>query len=170
MATGFMGKKVNLFLLLMIILVLVGFGGVSIYYQYTFKNLNQRFNNLSVKLGVCEHNLMSNITALKNAEKALTSTETDIRKYDLLYEQKATELENKKTELAEAQAELTMVTLQKEVYKKQIDKAYAEILSLNNTISSLNQQIRSLNNQVEDQKDTIACLMNTDDSEEFGCI
>jgi len=170
MSSGFMGKKVNLFLLLMIILVLLGFGGVSVYYQYTFKNLNQRFNNLSVKLGVCEDNLMSNLTALKNAEKALNSTETDIRKYDVLYEQKSTELENKKRELADTQAELTRVTLQKEVYKKQIDEAYAQIIGLNKTITSLNQQIRSLNNQINDQKDTIACLKNTDDSDEFECI
>lgn len=170
MPSSFMGKKVNWFLLLMLILVLLGFGGVSVYYQYTFKTVNQEFDDVSSGLSVCEQNLSQTTDALMIAVRNLNSTETDIRKYDVLYEQKAEELETKKDELLDTRADLTRVTLQKEVYKKQIDEAFAEIIGLNNTIKSLSSQIKSLNNQVENQKEEIACLLNTDDSDEYDCI
>ena len=107
------------------------------------------------------------ITYWEESKKRVVTTQIPIT--DIAFDNECNNIDDIEV-IAYKSYESTRVTLQKEVYKKQIDKAYAEILSLNNTISSLNQQIRSLNNQLEDQKDTIACLMNTDDSEEFGCI
>ena len=164
--TGFMGKRVNLFLLLMLMLVLISFGGISVYYQHTFKDLNQKFDNTTSNLGVCQNNLSQTTNAFMTAIKNLNSTETDIRKYDTLYEQKAGELEQKKGELTNTQAELTRVTLQKEVYKQQIDAAYAQIIGLNRTITNLNTQINSLNAQVSRLKSDITCLKNTADADE----
>lgn len=170
MSEGFMGKKVNLFILLMLLLLLLGFGAVSVYYQYTIKNVNDKFDDKSTTLGMCETNLLSNITALKNAEKSLNSTTTDIRKYDVLYEQKAGELEEKEDELSSAKAEINRITIQKEVYKKQIDSAYAQIIIFNETIDDLEDDVRSLTNQFEDQKDRVDCLLGKDDAEEYLCI
>src|SRR4030042_493059 len=112
MSSGFMGKKLNIFLLLMIILILLGMLGVSVYYQNTLKI--------------------------------------------------------KKTELANIQAELTRVTLQKEVYKRQIDEAYIQIIGLNKTITSLNSQIYSLNREVDRLNTRVSCLRNTADSQELS--
>lgn len=171
MASGFMGKKVNLFLLLMIILVLLGFGGISVYYQYTFKNVNQKFDNISTNLGMCEQNLSQTADALMTTIRNLNSTEVDIRKYDVLYEQKAQELETKKDELSDTRADLTRVTLQKEVYKRQIDDAYAQIIGLNKSITSLNSQIRSLERNINRLNTRISCLSNTiDDDELTSCF
>ncbi|MBN2052116.1 hypothetical protein JW756_01315 [Candidatus Woesearchaeota archaeon] len=164
--TGFMGKKVNLFLLLMLMLVLLGFAGVSVYYQYTFKNLNSQFENVSGVLGYCEQNLNQTTNSFMSALKNLNSTETDIRKYDKIFEDKVRELEQKKSELASTQADLTRVTMQKEVYKKQIDEAYAQLISLNKTVTSLNTQVNSLNREVDRLNTRVACLRNTDDTEE----
>ena len=168
MASGFMGKKVNLFLLLMIILVLLGFGGVSVYYQYTFKNVNQNFDNISTNLGVCEQSLSQTTDTLMTTIRNLNSTEIDIRKYDALYEQKAQELETKKDELTDTQADLTRVTLQKEVYKRQIDDAYAQIIGLNKSITSLNSQVRSLERDINRLNTRVSCLSNTGDDEELS--
>ncbi len=168
MASGFMGKKVNLFLLLMIILVLLGFGGISVYYQYTFKNVNQKFDNISTNLGMCEQNLSQTADALMTTIRNLNSTEVDIRKYDVLYEQKAQELETKKDELSDTRADLTRVTLQKEVYKRQIDDAYAQIIGLNKSITSLNSQIRSLERNINRLNTRISCLRNTVDDDELS--
>lgn len=170
MSEGFMGKKVNLFLLLMVLLVLLGFGGVSVYYQYTFKNLNQKFDNISTQLGTCEQNLSQTADSLMIAIRNLNSTETDIRKYDVLYEQKAGELEEKTDELSKTKAELNRAVLQKEVYKKQIDQAYAQIIGLNSTVRSLTQQVYSLQDDIDDLNTRVSCLKNTDDSDEFSCI
>jgi len=165
--TEFMGKKVNLFLVLMLMLVLLGFGGVSVYYQYTFKDLNQKFDNVSNNLGVCEQNLSQTTDAFMTAVKNLNSTETDIRKYDTLYEQKAAELEGKKTDLANTQAELTRVTVQKEVYKTQIDQAYTQIIGLNKTITNLYGQINGLNVQINRLNSRVTCLRNNPDGIEL---
>jgi len=171
MATsGFMGKKVNLFLLLMLLLVLLGFGGATVYYQYTFKDVNNKYNTLSTNLGICEQNLSHTTTSLLTTLRNLNSTETDIRKYDLLYEQKAGELKEKADELGDVKADLTRTTLQKEVYKKQADAAYTRMINLNKTIESKNKQINSLNSQIDDRKDEIACLLSTDDGDEYDCI
>jgi chromosome segregation ATPase len=164
--TEFMGKRVNLFLVLMLMLVLIGFGGVSVYYQYTFKNLNQKYDNVSNNLGVCEQNLSQTTNAFMTAVKNLNSTETDIRKYDTLYEQKAGELEGKKTDLANTQAELTRVTVQKEVYKAQIDQAYTQIINLNRTITNLYGQINGLTAQVSRLNSRVSCLRKTADANE----
>jgi chromosome segregation ATPase len=170
MASGFMGKKINMFLLLMILLVLIGFGGVSVYYQYTFKDVNTKFNNKSTDLEMCKQELGQTADTLQSTINKLNSTETDIRKYDIIYEDQASELGKKSEQLSNTQAELTRTTLQKEVYKRQIDDAYADIIKLNKSISSLNKQIISLNNQIDDQKDTISCMKNTDDIDESGCL
>jgi chromosome segregation ATPase len=170
MSSGFMGKKVNLFLLLMLMLILLGFGGVTVYYQYTFRNINQKYDNVSANLGTCEQNLSQTTTSFMTAMKNLNSTETDIKKYDVLYEQKAGELEQKKTDLSNTQAELTRVTLLKESYKKQIDQAYAQIIGLNQTITSLNIQITVLNRNIAKLNDRVTCQKNTDDGQESSCL
>ena len=107
--SSFMGKKVNMFLLLMLMLVLIGFGGVSVYSQYTFKNLKQEYENASTGLSTCQLTLSQTNTSLTSLRRELNSTTTDIRKYDALYEQKAAELDQKKTDLANTQAELNLV-------------------------------------------------------------
>nr|MCK4930013.1 hypothetical protein [Nanoarchaeota archaeon] len=109
--------------------------------------------------------------ALMTTIRNLNSTEVDIRKYDVLYEQKAQELETKKDELSDTRADLTRVTLQKEVYKRQIDDAYAQIIGLNKSITSLNSQIRSLERNINRLNTRISCLSNTiDDDELTSCF
>ena len=168
MSSGFMGKKLNIFLLLMIILILLGMLGVSVYSQNTLKIKKSELENTSTLLGSCQQNLSQTSDVLFNTLKSLNSTATDIRKYDALYEQKAGELDAKKTELANIQAELTRVTLQKEVYKRQIDEAYIQIIGLNKTITSLNSQIYSLNREVDRLNTRVSCLRNTADSQELS--
>jgi chromosome segregation ATPase len=170
MSSKFMGKRVNMFLLIMIILVLIGMGGVSVYYQYTFKQLNDKFDKISTDLGSCEQNLSQTANTLITTIRNLNSTETDIRKYDVLYEQKAGELKDTKEELSDTQAELTRTALQKEVYKKQIDDAYSKIIGLNSTIKSLNKQVDDLTDDIEEKLNIISCLKNTDDDGESACI
>lgn len=163
-----MGKKLNIFLLLMIILILLGMLGVSVYYQNTLRTKKTELGNTTTLLGSCQQNLSQTADALFNTLKSLNSTATDIRKYDVLYEQKAGELDKKKEELANTQADLMRVTLQKEVYKRQIDEAYAQIIGLNRTISSLSSQVNSLNREVDQLNTRVACLRNTGDAEELA--
>ncbi|MFH0870107.1 MAG: hypothetical protein V1866_03560 [archaeon] len=166
----FMGKKVNMFLLLMIILVLAGLGGVSIYYQHTFKTVNQNFNNASSTLASCQQTLEQTTGTLMSTVKNLNSTESDIRKYDTLYEQKAGELEAKKQDLANTQADLNRITVLKESYKRQLDDYYTKILVLNVTITKLNQNVSSLKNELNSWKDIASCLRNADsESEKIAC-
>jgi len=166
----FMGKKVNMFLLLMIILVLAGLGGVSIYYQHTFKTVNQNFNNASSNLASCQQILEQTTGTLASTVQNLNSTESDIKKYDSLYEQKAKELEAKKQELTNTQGDLNRVTVLKETYKRQVDDYYSRILVLNTTVIKLNQNVTSLKSQVNQWQDIASCLREADsESEKIAC-
>lgn len=167
--SDFMGKKVNMFLLLMIIVVLVGMGVVSIYFQHSFKTLNTQFENTTGILGTCQSELSQTNQALSTSQRSLNSTTTDIRKYDTLYEQKAAELETKKTDLSKAQAELNRVTVLKETYKRQVDEYYSKILSLNTTIKTLGQSIASLNSDVTRLQNRAECLRVKSDDQENTC-
>ena len=161
--SSFMGKKVNMFLLLMLMLVLIGFGAVSVYSQYTYKSLKSQHDNATVSLGTCQETLTLTNSSLTKLRSELNSTTTDIRKYDTLYEQKAAELAEKSTQLTSTQADLQRVTLQKEVYKKQIDEAYAKMIALNRTVTTLSLQVDDLEEEVNDLKEKVTCLRNTGD-------
>lgn len=167
--SDFMGKKINMFLLMMVILVLIGMGVLSIFFQHSFKSLNTQFENTSSTLGSCQSELVQTSQALTLAQKSLNSTTTDIRKYDTLYEQKANELESKKTDLAKAQAELNKATVLKETYKRQVDEYFAAVTKLNNTITKLNQNITIMKNQLDIWQERSSCLLSTDDGEESEC-
>jgi chromosome segregation ATPase len=171
MSSEFMGKKLNVFLLLIIIFILLGMLGVSVYYQNTLKNKKNEIESTSGKLSVCEQNVTSMSDILFNTMKSLNSTETDIRKYDTLYEQKAAELEKKKTELSNTQADLTRMTVLQETYKKQIDVYSGQVINLNKNITSLISQVTSLNREVDRLNDRVDCLRNTVDGEErIACM
>ncbi len=167
--SDFMGKKINMFLLMMVILVLIGMGAVSIYFQHSFKVLNTQYDNKTEILGTCQSELSEKNQALTLAQKSLNSTTTDIRKYDTLYEQKANELETKKTDLAKVQADLNRATVLKETYKRQVDEYFASLTTLNATITKLNQNITILKNQLTIWQDRSSCLLNKDDGEESEC-
>ena len=167
MSQGFMGKKVNLFLLLMLLLLLLGLAAASIYYQHTLKNVNQEIDNTIQSLAVCEQNLTKTADSLIVALRNLNSTSVDIRKYDLLYEQKASELEGKSKELTDTRTALTRAEIQREVYKKQIDEAYSQIIAANSTITSLQNQIVSLNREIDRLNTRVSCLRNTPDNLEL---
>ncbi len=164
---SFVGKRLNLFILLMMLLILIGFGGVSVYYQYTFKNINDKYTNLNSDYDICMQNLSHTTSDLNKAFANLASTTTDIRKYDELYESKESEIKAKEDLVDELTADLTRVTLQKEVYKNQIDEAYIEIndLRANNTI--LENQKASLETDIFNLEEEVECLLNQDDEDEY---
>ena len=166
-----MGKKVNTFLLLMILLVLMGFGGVSVYYQYTFKNINEDFDSISTNLASCEQNLSQTADTLIKAIRKLNSTELDIRKYDKLYEEQTGQLEETEEDLDRTKSELNRMTLLGEVWRKERDAAVSQIKVLNKSISTLNSRINTLENTINRLKDDIDCLLDTNDADETDlCI
>ena len=155
----YMGKKVNGFLMIMLIVVLLGMGGLSIYYQRTFKNVNQDYKEISANYQTCQADLKQTSTTLQNTLSNLNSTESDIRKYDTLYEQKSKEVESQKDELATVKASLQKETLFKQQFQKQAEDLKKAVTVINDSLIVLQKDYKAL--QVEAD-----CLWDTDDSEE----
>ena len=166
----YMGKKVNAFLLIMVILVLLGMGGLSIYYQRTFKNVNSAYEDVSTELQTCKQDLTVTSTNLQDAQKSLNSTESDIRKYDTLYEQKARELEQTKDVLSQTKTNLSREILLKEQFKRQSDLYLGNIRSLNSTITQLSNDITNLKRDISRLESRISCLKLREGSEENSCF
>jgi chromosome segregation ATPase len=154
----FMGKRVNMFLILMLILVLLGIGGISIYYQRTFKDVTSQYDSVSNTLASCQENLSQTTARLVNVQASLNSTTTDIRKYDSLYEQKSQELDQKKKELSDTQTNLQKETLFKQQFQKQSEDYYRQILILNSNITKLTNRVADLTDELDECNDLSACL------------
>ena len=143
--SDYMGKRVNMFLVLMIILVIIGMGGISIYYQRTFKDVNSGYESLSSSLESCTANFTQTSQQLIVARNSLNSTESDIRKYDTLYEQKASELENNKKQWLDTQTSLQKETVFKQQFQKQSEDLAKQVASLKSDVTTRDAQIAKLN-------------------------
>ena len=164
--SDYMGKKVNAFLVIMIIVVLLGMGGLSIYYQRTFKNVNTEYDTVFNGLQECKANLTTTSLTLQNVKQSLNSTEGDIRKYDTLYAQKSDELSQVQSNLKTTQANLQKETLFKQQFQKQAEDYYKQIQDLNVNITTLKSQVSSLQFEVSSLSNEVSCLRSTADVNE----
>ncbi|MBN1793133.1 hypothetical protein JW826_05610 [Candidatus Woesearchaeota archaeon] len=165
----FMGRKVNLFLVLMIIIVVLGMGALSIYYQRTFKDVNQEYNELSEQNAACQLNLSTTVNKLQTTIKNLNSTESDIRKYDTLYEQKAQELQDTEKSLNDVKTKLQSETLFKEQFKRQAEQYYSQVQVLNANVSSLEKTLKNKDFLIDTLQTKVDCLEDTSDGNEDEC-
>ncbi|MBN2142416.1 hypothetical protein JW711_03730 [Candidatus Woesearchaeota archaeon] len=165
----FMGKKINFFLVIMIMLVLCGMGMLSIYYQVTFKNFDKRFQDLNQDYGSCQQNLTYAVSTLQQTIRNLNNTESDIRKYDTLYEQKAQELSDIESTLKETQTKLQSETMFKEQFKKKAENYEKQILEQTEELEEIRKQNNALQFQVNVLNERVECLDEEIESYEYTC-
>jgi chromosome segregation ATPase len=147
-------------------LVILGMGGLSIYYQRTFKNVNDQYDQAANTLKVCQQELSQTAATLQSTVTNLNSTETDIRKYDSLYEQKNAELSETQKALEDTKANLQKETLFKQQFQKQSEAYYAQMQTLQLNVSKLVNRVADLNAEVNDYEDYSDCLLDKTDSQE----
>ena len=149
MAT-YLGRNVNLALLIIIIGVVVALVGTTVFFQRSLQNRTQEYESTTGTLSDCQ-TALSNYQGMYSQSLAkVNETTQDIRKYDQLYEQKVGELKDTQSQLQQTQTQLQFEKLQKEKFQQFYEDEASQNAQLNQTIIYQQNQINNLNGQVSD--------------------
>ena len=152
---SYMKRNVNLGLLFLIVATLIAFAGFTTYYQKTFFNLSESYEDKMSKIDYLVENLELEKTRLnetsyqlnikKEREKELSG------KYETLRDVKE-QLEKDKAllqdELTTAKSELSSTEAELSATKSDLDAARATIAEKDETIALKNSEINTLNSRV----------------------
>jgi chromosome segregation ATPase len=155
---GFLGRNINLALVVLVLVLILAATGVTILYQRGLRVRTTQYENASSNLSQCLTALDNYRDVLSKKELQLNETSQDIRKYDVLYTQKVSELGQKQQELASTQTQLNSMTLQKEQFKALYGQALLNISAQQSTITTLQDQVTSYRRSLSTcQADLRAC-------------
>jgi len=146
---GFFQKNINLFLMILIIISVVAYVGSTVFYQGTFQNITSEANSINTKFKTCSINLATANGKLSKTQELLNATETDIKKYDSLYENKTSELSNTKSSLKSTSNSLTKYTNLYTQEKSKADKYGKEVTRLTGLKNKLSSENNALNLKVK---------------------
>lgn len=152
MFESFLYKKLNIFLLLLMCVVVVALAGTSIFFQESFRGLNDQYQETSQNYTTTFQKLTRCQNTLAEKAEKLNSTSLDIRKYDELYSQKVTDLDKTKNELLATDAELKETQAQKAKVEQQYQAALIEQQRLKQQIGELQGTVSALQRQIEQLK------------------
>ncbi len=154
--SGFLGRNINFALfLLVLVVVLIGAGTTVLYYKGLSERTSQ-YETTSLNLTQCLTSLANYRNVLLTRESELNETSQDIRKYDLLYSQKQSELTDAQKDLDETKRQLTSTILQKEQYKSQMEQKATEVAQKTAQIVKLEAQVDALKTKVADLEDDLS--------------
>ena len=141
--TSYLGRNVNLALLVIIIGVIVALVGTTVFFQRSLQNRTQEYESTTGTLSECQVALANYQDKFSQATQQVNKTAQDIRKYDQLYEQRTGELKDTQTQLDNAQKQ-SIVERQRgdrlqDLYNQEIQLN----VQLNLTATNLNQRVLS---------------------------
>jgi len=145
MFESFMYKKLNIFLLLLMCVVVIALAGTSIFFQDSFRSLNNQYQDTSKNYTTASQSLQRCQNTLNEKAEKLNSTSLDIRKYDELYTQKTGELDTTKNKLLETDAHLK----EEQNLRQKAEQNYQQALIVQ---SQQKQQISQLSTDINGYK------------------
>jgi len=152
----YLGRNVNLALLVIIIGVVVALVGTTVFFQRGLQNRTQDFEVTSSQLNACQTALTNYQQQYEETRQKLNDTAQDIKKYDELYEEKTGELKDAQSQIAKTQQQLAFEKLQKEKFQQFYEAELRNNQQLNSTVTSLRTQVNNLNNEIDDLESTIS--------------
>ncbi len=155
MHMGFLGKNINLALVGLILALVVVATGTTVLYQRGLQQRTSQFESTSTNLSQCMNQVTNYKSVLEERESELNATSQDIAKYDTLYGQKVSEVNDLTDELSTTRSALNSMTLQKEQFKNLYSSSLLNISSLENDIGILEGQIDDL----KTEKANLAALL-----------
>ncbi|MBR9700665.1 hypothetical protein GOV11_02265 [Candidatus Woesearchaeota archaeon] len=155
---SYLGRNVNLALLLIIIGVVVALVGTTVFFQQTLENKTTSFESTSETLTACQVALTNYQDRYSESQERVSETAEDIRKYDELYEQKVGELGDTQQQLLQAKTQQEFERLQKQKFQERYETELATNRELSNNIDDLKGDILSLRSDISDLEDELdAC-------------
>lgn len=153
---SYLGRNVNLALLIIIIGVVVAMVGTTVFFQRSLQDRTSTLEDTSTDLGSCNAALENYQEKYSEAQTKVNETAQDIRKYDQLYEQKVGELKDTQQQLLETQTQREFEKIQKEKFQQSYETALRDQQQLELTVDSQRDLINSLRNDIDDLEDQVA--------------
>lgn len=147
MAT-YLGRNVNLALLVIIIGVVVALVGTTVFFQRSLQNRTGEYETTSFTLSQCQTALSNYQDQFSKAQAKVNQTSQDIKRYDQLYEQKSGELKDTQSNLSATTKQMLFERLQKEKFKEFYEGELKLNLQLNATVRSQTTAIAKLQTQL----------------------
>lgn len=145
---GYLGKNINLTLLMLVIGVIVLLVGITLFFQFGLQERTQDFELTAENLTFCRESLNNYQNRFSEAQQQINSTSQDIRRYDQLYENKVAELAEKDDELDVANNRIKTL----ELIKTSLE---SEKSTLQQNIRILEQEKINLEKKISDLEDTV---------------
>jgi chromosome segregation ATPase len=168
MAT-YLGRNVNLALLIIIIGVVVALVGTTVYFQRSLQNRTQEYESTTDTLSACQTALSNYESKYAESLAKVNETTQDIRKYDQLYESKVGELKDTQTQLTTTANQLAFEKLQKEKFQQFYEQAAKANAQLNQTIAYQKSQIDSLSSQLASSNSALSSCRSCSSSHGYTC-
>ncbi len=148
MAT-YMGRNVNLALLVIIIGVIVALVGTTVFFQRVLENKTDAYEDKAMTLGSCQIALANYQESASEFQQQANQSAQDVRRYDDLYAQKVAELNDAQVQLADTDRQRAFEKLQKERFQQSYEQALATSRTQNQTITSLKNKISDLEDDLD---------------------
>ncbi len=145
---NYLGRNVNLALLVIIIGVIVALVGTTVFFQRSLQNRTQEFESTTGTLSECQVALANYKDSYSQSLQQVNKTSQDIRKYDQLYEQRTGELKETQDTLDSTKKQLLFESLQKTKFQQYYEDEQQQNMRLNLTIQDRDSTIRSLQSTI----------------------
>jgi chromosome segregation ATPase len=160
MGKKYLGRNINMFLILVIIISISSLVGMSTYYGYRYQKISSSHNDMAKDLQNTTALLDSTLSELNQLKNTLSQTSTDIQKYDELYLSKVSQLEKTQNDLSKMQADLNSKNVELITISNTLLNEQRKITLLQSERNELKVDIKNANNKISNCQD---CANNNDD-------
>ena len=153
-----MKRDVSFSLLGLIMLLCLGIAAASVYYQYTYTDLQSKYE---VSNDTLQKTMMDYQEKEMFLDAALQNLSLSEEREDVLggkYQEVETEKVGLQTDLAEANEAIKSLNRQKENLESKVDKLESDKDNLELYIITLDGKIKDRDNEIEDLEDSVECL------------
>ena len=137
--TRYLGKSINLFLLVLLIISVVSLVGVTSYFSQRYERISIDNSNISMDLTMRTNELAAARNQLTEIKGTLNQTSIDVEKYDELYTEKVDELDSTKSSLTNERDENK--------------KLKSELLSMTDQLADVTEENQGLVIDIDNCKD-----------------
>lgn len=157
----FLKNKVNIFLLLLVVILIICIIALSTIYNIEFRNLNKQAKDASKNLALCSKNLTLYSEEVTRLQRQLNMTSQDVETFEDIYIEKTEEVSLKEKEIAKLQQDLKKAKEEVITYKKNYldTKALLDATTLN--LQTCKNEKADLKEELDEcESDLEVCLLN----------
>jgi chromosome segregation ATPase len=160
MTKRYLGKNINIFLLVIIIISVLSFMGMASYYNKRHESISNDYGNITKEIRMKTNELIATKNELTELKSTLNQTSVDVEKYGELYTEKVSQLEDyrKKIDIETAEnsklkGELLKATNDLALEQKKNNELSIQLKEANDDLSDCKKDLRGCRDSLEDCDD-----------------